>query len=68
MAMSRIPNVVYDILNSSEKSESMEYIKREIRNAKYIFDVDNSLTKGRHPMYVRKTNNLGHLTVRGNPI
>jgi hypothetical protein len=68
MAMSRIPNVVYDILSCSEKSESMEYVKREIRNANYIFDVDHSLTKGRQPMYMRKTNNIDHLIVRGSSI
>ena len=65
MAKSRIPNVVYDILNYSEKSESMDYVKREIRNADYIFDVNNTLTKRRPPLYVRKTNDLDHFTVHG---
>ena len=69
MGSGRIPRVVFDILDSSQGSESMAYVDSEISQMEHIFKMDELLKKNKKPAQnVTNPNLAGHLTARGKPI
>ena len=66
MGSGRIPRVVFDILDSSQGSESMDYVNSEISQMEHIFKMDEMLKKNRKPSQnVTNPNLASHLTARG---
>ena len=66
MGSGRIPRVVFDILDSSQGSESMDYVNSEISQMEHIFKMDEMLKKNRKPSQnVTDPKLANHLTARG---
>ena len=66
MGSGRIPRVVFDILDSSQGSESMAYVDSEISQMEHIFKMDEILKKNKKPAQnVTRPDLANHLTARG---
>ena len=69
MGSGRIPRVVFDILDSSQGSESMDYVNSEISQMEHIFKMDEMLKRNRKPSQnVTRPDLANHLTARGKAI
>ena len=66
MGSGRIPRVVFDILDSSQGSESMDYVNSEISQMEHIFKMDEMLKRKKKPsQYVTRPELANHLTAHG---
>ena len=69
MGSSRIPRVVFDILDVSQGSESMAYVDSEISQMEHIFKMDKMLKRNKKPSQnVTRPDLANHLTARGKAI
>ena len=69
MGSGRIPRVVFDILDSSQGSESMAYVDSEISQMEHIFKMDEMLKRNKKPSQnVTRPDLANHLTARGKAI
>ena len=66
MGSSRIPRVVFDILDVSQGSESMAYVDSEISQMEHIFKMDELLKRNKKPSQnITRPDLANHLTAHG---
>ena len=65
VSIGHIPNIIYDILDTSEYTESISCVKREISDKTCLFTMDDDRFTKNKPNHMEDYNISTHLTVSG---